>query len=453
MDDRWCGAGPRGLHGWALVAGLSIAGCSIGPTVMECPRGQQRHDGQCVPTSSLVFERCLESFRKTRVQRAHGVDTELTAKVEGQGGSLRRERTDTEQAEYDGLPDELMGEAIGECRRQEQQQRSLELERAWAAVDEADDRADAAHQELREAVRARRRAESDASRHEQTAVVLAEELEATRASLEQTESDLQEQRTMMVEHHPCTAEAWDECAEQALVAKREGDYARAHDTYRLACEGGSTDACGNWGVMFEHGLGVAADPMEARRLYEHACEAGGQHACVNLGFLHEQGYGAPRDLDRAVTLYRGACRDDQMRGCGRLGRLLATGAHPSAGLPAAGTLLDRACEGDYVQACLWAGEHLVAGHDAERHPARAARRFRRACEHDVPEACVTLGRMHELGDGVREDLAEASELYRRACEAEDPRGCAAVERLSRAREIERNTELTAHRHDAPIDGV
>ena len=41
-----------------------------------------------------------------------------------------------EQAEYDGLPDALMGEAIDECRRQEQQQRSLELERAWASARE-----------------------------------------------------------------------------------------------------------------------------------------------------------------------------------------------------------------------------------------------------------------------------------------------------------------------------
>jgi len=105
-----CVAGRMVLRGLALWSGLVVAGCVSGPAALECPRGQQSHDGQCVPTSTLVFERCMESMRKTKVEREHGTGTEVQATVKGQGGSFQHERKDTEHAEYDDLPPELMGE-------------------------------------------------------------------------------------------------------------------------------------------------------------------------------------------------------------------------------------------------------------------------------------------------------------------------------------------------------
>jgi TPR repeat protein len=445
MDDR-SGAGPMALRVWALtMVGLG-AGCAFLPRQVECPRGQQQHDGQCVPTSSLVFERCLESFRKTRVERERGTGTEVALQVKGQGGSLHHERKDLEQAEYDGLPEALMGEAIDECRRQEQDQRSLELERAWAAAEEAKASARQAEGARERAEQALQRAEREAAQRMQSDTARNAELEAARTALAEANAALAEERARLVERHPCTAEAWDRCGEQALMAKRDGDYAQAHALYRQACEGGSAQACSNWGVMFEHGLGVEVDLPQAASHYLEACEHGDTHGCVNLGFLHEEGRGAPRDLDHAAALYQPACEAGHMRGCGRLGRLLGTGAvvgHET--LPPAAELLGRACDGDYPQACQWAGERELEGRDGERQPVSAARRFRRACEHDVPEACVALGRMHELGDGVSEDFGEATRLYQRACEAHEPRGCAAIERMSRGREAERNTEPIVRR--------
>lgn len=384
-----------------------------------------------MPTSSLVFERCLESFRKTRVERAHGVETEVTAQVKGQGGSLHRERTDHEEAEYDDMPDDLMSDAIVECRRQEQQQRSLELERAWTAADQADDRARLALDEAHDAQRALRRAEAEQRRYEETALLLQEELDGARAQQQEVELELGELRALIVERHPCTAQDWDRCGEQALEAKRQGDYARAHSIYAEACGGGSADACGNWGVMFEHGLGIAVDVLEARRLYDDACEADSAHACANLGALFEHGRGTDREPRRAAKYYDRACDGGQMQGCARLGQLLAAGTIRPDGWPPAGELLERACAGDFPRACLWKGARDLEGLEGERRATRAAESFARGCERDVFEACVQLGRLHELGDGVEEDSTLAAKFYRRACEGGESRGCAAVERLSR----------------------
>jgi len=443
MDLR-CAAGCFVLRGLALASAMAAAGCLMGPQTMACPRGQQSHDGQCVPTSTLVFERCMESLRKTKVERQSGTGTEVTAQIKGQGGSLRHERKDTEQAEYDDLPPELMGEAIAECRRQEEVQRGLEVERAWAAADEAGRAQRDAEARLSAAEREQQRAEAEAAKARDAQAGLQATLDAKDHALVEALAALEEQRAALVEQHPCTAKAWDRCAEQALSAKREGDYVQAHALYRKACEGGSADACGNWGVMFEHGLGVLVDLPESRRLYREACDDGSAHGCVNLGFLLEQGRGVSRDVGAAAGLYRTACDAGQMRGCGRLGWLVSTGAVVDEARAAA-ELLDRACEGDYPRACVWAAERDLDGRDGERQPERAVRRLRRACEQDEPEACVTLGRLFELGDGVREDLGEAAALYRRACEQDEPRGCAAVERLSRGGESEKNGERVVRR--------
>ncbi len=442
MDDRRGTLTQRSVLVIAVLGvGVSGAGCAMMPMEASCPKGQQRHDGQCVPTSSLVFERCLESFRKTRVERAHGVDTEVSAKVRGQGATVRRERKDTEASEYDGLPQEMMSDAIVECRRQEQQQRTLEVERAWAAASEAAQQAHDAKRRAKTAERAQERAEKALARHEEQQAGLEQELEAARVTLAELELDATEQRELLVERHPCTARAWDRCGEQALAAKRSGDHAQAHALYRVSCEGGSIEACGNWGVMFEHGLGVDVDLMEAQRLYEDGCDHGSAHACVNLGFLVEQGRGLRRDPDLAAEYYETACEQGQMRGCGRLGLLVATAAVDIESYPPAAELLSIACDGDYARACLWAGEREIQGRDGERRPQVAARRFRHACEREVPLACVQLGRLHELGDGVTADAGQATELYRRACEQGEARGCAAIERMSRHGEHQRTSQL------------
>ncbi|MCH9685657.1 MAG: sel1 repeat family protein [Deltaproteobacteria bacterium] len=441
MDDRR-GRGTQSSRVcvFGLLLSSSAVGCMSMPQTMSCPRGQQRHDGQCVPTSSLVFERCLESFRKTGETREQGVDTEISAQVRGQGGTLRRERKDTQKAEYDGLPEQMMSDAIVECRRQEQQQRTMEVERAWAAAEEANAQAHDAVARARAAERAQRRAEEAVARQEQANLSLVEQLEVATTALADRSEALEQQRTLLVERHPCTAQAWDGCGEQALEAKRAGDYVRAHAMYRQSCEGGSVESCGNWGVMYEHGLGTDVDLFEARRLYEEACDEGSGHACTNLGLLYEEGRGVGRDPDEAAEHYAIACDAGQMRGCGRLGRLVGSGLLEPEGHPPAVQLLTMACDGDYPRACLWVGDREILGLDEARSPEQAAHHFRHACERDVPQACLKLGQLHELGDGVSEDPGQAGQLYRQACEAGEPRGCAAAERLSRYGESELNTE-------------
>lgn len=262
-----------------LSSSFLFGACLYHPGLVECPDGQVRDDGQCVPTSSIVFQRCVDTFRKSTVETNEGVDTQVGAQAAGYGANLKRTRTDRVAAEYAELPDELVPEAIAECGRQERAEREQQVQRAWEAADAARARANQAEREKRAAERETKRAEKQLE-----AAVLAQSTaedarDAMADALAAVEAKLDEQRALLAEKHPCTAGDWHRCGRQALVAKRAGDYARAHELYELSCEGGDGEACSNWGVMFEHGLGVIEDPDRAAELYARACEAGQSTGC------------------------------------------------------------------------------------------------------------------------------------------------------------------------------
>jgi uncharacterized protein len=60
------------------------------------------------------------------------------------------------------------------------------------------------------------------------------------------------------------------------------------------------------GVLYERGLGVAPDPVQARQWYEKAAAGGDTVAMNNLGALYEQGKGIAKDHAEARKWYEKA---------------------------------------------------------------------------------------------------------------------------------------------------
>jgi TPR repeat protein len=106
--------------------------------------------------------------------------------------------------------------------------------------------------------------------------------------------------------------------DQALLARRERDPARARTLFEQACDGGDAKACFEVGHMFRMGGGGASDDMQARVFYEKACTGGDARGCFNLGFLFSAGIGGPQDSARAQALYEQACRAGEPSACSRL---------------------------------------------------------------------------------------------------------------------------------------
>lgn len=85
--------------------------------------------------------------------------------------------------------------------------------------------------------------------------------------------------------------------------------------YTDACDEGDLVSCNVYGLMLEHGEGVARDPDRALEEYRKACEGGLLVGCTNLGLLYGTGVGVEQDLERARGSYEIACEGGDPLGC------------------------------------------------------------------------------------------------------------------------------------------
>lgn len=366
-----------------MLGFAASAGCGWAVVPPRCDAGMARVDGQCVPKPTLVFRQCVEAFRTTRVQREHGDAVAVGGSVPGAGSArLERERKDTEERELASLPEADTDAIIEECRRQEQAERSRLLEEAWAAADDARAKAKAAKADAR-------RLESSIAAMEVALREAAERLEEEQRRAEEREAELAAMRALAEPDHPCALELWPACAEAAAADHEAGQFARAHRRYALACEAGEPQACGNWGVMFEHGLGVPVDLARARALYDEACDADDLQACVHLGVARLAEDGTLGGVERKL---RQACAKDVARGCTTLAQGLPTGEDEDIT-----SLLEHACGLGDARGCRLLGVHLE----------------REAVHADVVAAQEAFARACELGDSAGCDAEARTQATRR----------------------------------------
>lgn len=443
----------------ALVAApaallLTLAGACVPHTqTRRCAPGETLSDGQCVPTPSVVFARCVDSFRKTAVETDRGKHTKVGVKAPRGYGSAQVERDDAEheRAEYSGVPDALLPEALAECRRQEEQERAAQIARAWAAADAAEGRAREAETRLSATVDAlsaqQARAEAaerdlqrtrDAREEDRTRataelhdaqVTAAEEIASLRTSLAELEAAVEAERAVLAQTHPCTAQVWDRCGAQAAHARADGDLARARTQYAQACEGGDGPSCLGAAQMLAAGQGGPRDAAAAADAFRRACQADVAEACVaEAEQLLAASSGA--DVVRAAALLESGCADEVPRACGRLGRLIERGDVGSGGRPPVRTLYTDACDGGFGRACVWLGDRRRRGADDRPDAADAADAYADGCDAGAAHGCLRLAELYEAGDGVDEDLEQAAALMDRACRSGVSRACDELARVT-----------------------
>ena len=68
---------------------------------------------------------------------------------------------------------------------------------------------------------------------------------------------------------------------------------------RKKAEQGEAEAQFGLGVMYDNGIGVPKDEVEAVKWYRKAAERGNANAQYNLGVMYDNGTGVPKDLVQA----------------------------------------------------------------------------------------------------------------------------------------------------------
>ena len=90
------------------------------------------------------------------------------------------------------------------------------------------------------------------------------------------------------------------------VAYDRADIKQALRIWMETAQGGDPEAMTNVGEIYERGMGVPPDYVQAAQWYQKASDKGYSRALFNLGTMYEQGLGVEQDQLKALNLYRQA---------------------------------------------------------------------------------------------------------------------------------------------------
>jgi len=152
----------------------------------------------------------------------------------------------------------------------------------------------------------------------------------------------------------------------AAAAARRGDHAAAYEACKAEIE--KDPECQNLvGVLFQKGLGVAANPTEALRLFRRAADRKLAAAQVNLGLANLNGIGVPKDEAFAARWFAEAAKQGDVVGEFEYGTMLISGKGGDKDTEKGIEYLKHGADRGYVPAQV----SLAVVHELKRQPATA----------------------------------------------------------------------------------
>lgn len=162
------------------------------------------------------------------------------------------------------------------------------------------------------------------------------------------------------------------------------------------------------GEAYEHGRGVAQDPVKAAACYTKAAGKHLSEAKFALAQCHLSGKGVPKDLKKALDLFVAA------GGSKAAAALSALGRAPNGQLPEVWLLeMKQGAPGNPWMYFLL-GEAYEKGSGVSPDPAAAAEWYRQGADLGSAEAMFALGRCLANGNGLARDAAAAAEWFQKA---------------------------------------
>lgn len=190
-----------------------------------------------------------------------------------------------------------------------------------------------------------------------------------------------------------------------VAAFQGGDYNSAYREWRPLAEQGNAAAQHNLGTLYNYGLGLEKDLVEAARWYRRAARSGNADAQTKMGVFLAQGLGLARDYALAAGWFREAAEQHHGEAQYNLGVLYATGS---------------GVEKDRVQALMWLALAEEAGVE------QAARQRRLLIKEmppgDVEEAALLAEIMRPAATGTGEGSSPPAAALGFTAPSETPAG-------------------------------
>lgn len=205
--------------------------------------------------------------------------------------------------------------------------------------------------------------------------------------------------------------------EDGRAAFNAGDYPRAFARWQLLAEYGNAQAQNELGWLYQQGLGVEPDPLQAVRWYRKAAAQGLAVAQTNLGIMYNDGLGVVRDRREAARWFELAARQGDAAALNNLGVLHDRGEGVPEDNHKAAEYLRKAADLGHPRAMSNLGLLYKNGEGVPQDAATAVRWFRAAADAGDREGLNNLAVMLDNGLGTPADPAAAQQLFERAARA------------------------------------
>lgn len=162
---------------------------------------------------------------------------------------------------------------------------------------------------------------------------------------------------------------WFNAAEfyQARESANVHDLSRVARYFRLSAEKGNPVAAFKLGELYEHGAGVAKDPLQAFNWYMRSAARNDKHGQLKVGWCYQKGIGVQVDPAIAAIWYRVSAENDNIWAYHMLAFMLADGEGVKKDVPLAKHYLELSLPKTKDHWAKWKLAHLLADDD----PARA----------------------------------------------------------------------------------
>lgn len=141
------------------------------------------------------------------------------------------------------------------------------------------------------------------------------------------------------------------CTLRHFVACEKPKLISTYKNVLTNCNAGNLDWCGQLGILYYRGEGIAQDYKLAKKYLTESCNAGVTNSCAWLGNMYYQGLGVEKDYFQAMEFSNKACAAGISASCNDVGRLFKNGQGTRLDLTKAADFYGKACDMQNQQGC------------------------------------------------------------------------------------------------------
>lgn len=104
--------------------------------------------------------------------------------------------------------------------------------------------------------------------------------------------------------------------DKGMKAFDNSNYNLAINLFIKSCnKNNNKSACHNVGHIYDNGLGVQKNYLEAMKYYKKGCTLGYSHSCYNVGIMYREGQGVYKNEEQSRHYFELSCKKGLMDGC------------------------------------------------------------------------------------------------------------------------------------------